>query len=51
MRRAEYVACMKEMIISTYTNLAKIPEGRRPLSKSRLGWEDNTKMDVKRSRV
>jgi hypothetical protein len=31
MRRAEYVACMKEMI-STYINLARNPEGRRPLS-------------------
>jgi hypothetical protein len=43
---AGHVACMREM-----KNVYKIsvgqPEGRRPLKRPRLIWEDNIKMDLR----
>jgi hypothetical protein len=32
---------------SAYRVSVEIPEGKRPLGRSRLRWEDNIKMDIK----
>jgi hypothetical protein len=31
----------------TYRALVRIPEGRRPLRRRRLRWDDNIKMDLR----
>jgi hypothetical protein len=43
---ARHVAWMWERTVA-YRVLVERPEGRRPLAKSRLRWEDNIKMDFK----
>jgi hypothetical protein len=40
-----HVACMGE-VRGAYNILVGKPEGRRPLGRSRRGWEDNIKMDL-----
>jgi hypothetical protein len=44
MRWAEYVAHMGKGEL--YHVLVEKPEGKRPLGRSRLRWEDNIKMDL-----
>jgi hypothetical protein len=46
MRLAGHVACM-EITRNTYRILVKEPEGKRPLGRSTLRWEDNIKMDLR----
>jgi hypothetical protein len=45
MRFAEHVARMGHRRV-VYKVLVGNPEGRRPLGRPRLRWEDNTKMDL-----
>ena len=45
MRWARYVARMEERI-TVYRVLVGKPEGKRPLWRPRLRWEDNIKMDL-----
>ena len=45
MRWAGYVAHMGERI-GAYRVLARTPEGKRPLVRSRRRWEDNIKMHI-----
>jgi len=45
MRRAGHVARMGERR-GVYSVLIGKPEGRRPLGRPRLRWEDNIKMDL-----
>jgi hypothetical protein len=42
---AVHVACMVETR-DVYRVLVGKPEGKRPLVRPRLGWEDNIKMDL-----
>jgi hypothetical protein len=46
MRRAGHVARMEE-VRGAYNILVGKPEGRRPLGRPRLRWEDNIKMDLR----
>jgi hypothetical protein len=46
MRWAEHVARMGD-VRGTYSILVGKPEGRRPLGRPRLRWEDNIKMDLR----
>jgi len=39
-----HVACMGDRR-NLYSILVVKPEGKRPLGRPRLGWEDNIKMD------
>ena len=45
MRWAGHVACMVERR-GVYRVLAGKPEGKRPLGRPRIRWEDNIKMDL-----
>jgi len=45
MRWAGHVALMREKRV-VYGVLVRKPEVKRPLERSRLGWEDNIKMDL-----
>jgi hypothetical protein len=45
LRWAGHIACMGEKT-GAYRILVGRPEGRRPLGRPRLKWEDNIKMDV-----
>ena len=45
MRWAGNVACLGEGR-GVYKFLVGKPEGKRPLGRSRRGWEDNIKMDL-----
>ena len=45
MRWAGHVACMGERR-GVYRVLVGKPEGKRPLGRPRLRWEDNIKMDL-----
>jgi len=45
MRWAGHVACMEERR-GIYRILVGKPEGKRPLGRHRLRWEDNIKMDL-----
>jgi hypothetical protein len=47
MRQAGHVVDMGERR-SAYRVLVGKPEGRRPLGKPRLRWEDNTKIDLQK---
>jgi hypothetical protein len=46
MRQEGHVACMGEKE-NAYRVLVGKPEGKRPLGRTRRGWEDNIKMDFK----
>jgi hypothetical protein len=46
MRWAGHVACMGE-VRGAYNILVGRPEGRRPLGRPRLRWEDNIRMDLR----
>jgi hypothetical protein len=46
MRWAGYVTCMGEGR-NVYTVLEGKPEGKRPLERPRLRWEDEIKMDLR----
>jgi len=46
MRWAKHVACMGEMR-NAYEILVGKPERKRPLGRSRRGWEDNIRMDLR----
>jgi hypothetical protein len=43
MRWAGYVACMGANMNAYRVSVGR-PEGKRPLGRLRLGWEDNIKM-------
>jgi hypothetical protein len=47
---AGHIACMEEMR-NSYRVLAGKSDWNRPLGRRRCGWEDNTKMDLKRNKV
>jgi hypothetical protein len=46
MRRTEHVALMGEGR-GVYRVLVGKPEGKRPLGRPRLSWEDNIKLDLR----
>jgi hypothetical protein len=46
MRWAVHVAQMGEKL-NAYKIFVENPEGKRPLGRSKLGWEDNIKMDIR----
>jgi hypothetical protein len=48
MRWAGHVACRRE-VRDAYTILVGRPEGRRPLGRPRRRWEDNIKMDLRKT--
>jgi hypothetical protein len=46
-RKAISVDIATSMKSNAYRILVGKPEGKRPLGRSRRGWEDNIKMDVR----
>jgi hypothetical protein len=50
MRWTGHVARMGEEVRGAYNILAARPEGRRPLGRPRIRWEDNIKMDLREIR-
>jgi hypothetical protein len=50
MRWARHAVHVRE-IINVYDILARKPEGKRPLGRSRYGWKDNIKVDLKGNRI
>jgi hypothetical protein len=49
MRWKGHVAC-KEYMINSYNILVGKPEGKRPFGRSRLGMEDNIRMNLRELR-
>jgi hypothetical protein len=46
-RRVVYIMARMGEVRGAYNILVGIPEGRRPLGRSRRRWEDNIKMDLR----